>query len=172
MGNLLKANMMYYHIYLYHGNKYNYHCVITQTLQNGPCCSSLHLGLWDINISIYLSYLHHKLLLFSLEQYHFGLIIYKIRSIHPLSMIHIGSQNHPLIPPPFQFYTVHPLSLYIWSWYCPFIPPFQFPNYCTFDPKIIIKSPPLNLNFYPLSFDNQSTLVWGYCQTHWAFTYL
>ena len=26
---------MYYHIYLYHGNKYNYHCVITQTLQNG-----------------------------------------------------------------------------------------------------------------------------------------
>ena len=35
MGGILKANMMYYHIYLYHGNKYNYHCVITQTLQNG-----------------------------------------------------------------------------------------------------------------------------------------
>ena len=31
----MKANMMYYHIYLYYGNKYNYHCVITQTLQNG-----------------------------------------------------------------------------------------------------------------------------------------
>ena len=31
----LKANMMYYHIYLLHGNKYTYHCVITQTLQNG-----------------------------------------------------------------------------------------------------------------------------------------
>ena len=31
----MKANMMYYHIYLYHGNKYNYYCVITQTLQNG-----------------------------------------------------------------------------------------------------------------------------------------
>ena len=27
--------MMYYHIYLYHGRKYNYYCVITQTLQNG-----------------------------------------------------------------------------------------------------------------------------------------
>ena len=27
--------MMYYHIYLYHGNKHNYHCVITKTLQNG-----------------------------------------------------------------------------------------------------------------------------------------
>ena len=27
--------MMYYHIYLYHGSKYNYYCVITQTLQNG-----------------------------------------------------------------------------------------------------------------------------------------
>ena len=26
---------MYYHIYLYHSNKYNYHCVMTQTLQNG-----------------------------------------------------------------------------------------------------------------------------------------
>ena len=26
---------MYYHIYLYHGNKFNYHCVITWTLQNG-----------------------------------------------------------------------------------------------------------------------------------------
>ena len=26
---------MYYHMYLYHGNKYTYHCVITQTLQNG-----------------------------------------------------------------------------------------------------------------------------------------
>ena len=35
VGGNLKANMMYYHIYLYHGNKYNYHCVITQTLQNG-----------------------------------------------------------------------------------------------------------------------------------------
>ena len=34
MGGLLKANMTCYHIYLYHGNKYNYHCVITQTLQN------------------------------------------------------------------------------------------------------------------------------------------
>ena len=31
----MKANMMYYHIYLYHGSKYNYYCVITQTLQNG-----------------------------------------------------------------------------------------------------------------------------------------
>ena len=28
-GDRLKASMMYYHIYLYHGNKYNYHCVIT-----------------------------------------------------------------------------------------------------------------------------------------------
>ena len=27
--------MMYYHICLYHGSKYNYYCVITQTLQNG-----------------------------------------------------------------------------------------------------------------------------------------
>ena len=35
MGAHLRANMMYYHIYLYHGNKCNYHCVITQTLQNG-----------------------------------------------------------------------------------------------------------------------------------------
>ena len=35
MGGHLKAKMMYYHIYLYHGNKYNYYCVITQTLQNG-----------------------------------------------------------------------------------------------------------------------------------------
>ena len=35
MGGHLKAKMMYYHIYLYYGNKYNYHCVITQTLQNG-----------------------------------------------------------------------------------------------------------------------------------------
>ena len=35
VGGHLKANMMYYHIYLYHGNKYNYHCAITQTLQNG-----------------------------------------------------------------------------------------------------------------------------------------
>ena len=35
MGDHLKANMMYYDIYLYHGNKYTYHCVITQTLQNG-----------------------------------------------------------------------------------------------------------------------------------------
>ena len=35
VGGHLKANMIYYHIYLYHGNKYNYHCVITQTLQNG-----------------------------------------------------------------------------------------------------------------------------------------
>ena len=26
---------MYYHMYLYHGSKYNYYCVITQTLQNG-----------------------------------------------------------------------------------------------------------------------------------------
>ena len=34
-GGHLKANMMYYHIYLYHGIKYNYYCVITQTLQNG-----------------------------------------------------------------------------------------------------------------------------------------
>ena len=34
---------------------------------------------------------HCKLLLFSLEQYRCGLIIYKIRSIHPLSMIHIRS---------------------------------------------------------------------------------
>ena len=40
---------------------------------------------------IYLSYLHCKLLLFSLEQYCCGLIIYRIRSIHPLSMIHIQS---------------------------------------------------------------------------------
>ena len=31
----LKANMMYYHIYLCHGKKYTHHCVITQTLQNG-----------------------------------------------------------------------------------------------------------------------------------------
>ena len=31
----MRANIMYYHIYLYHGNKCNYHCVITQTLQNG-----------------------------------------------------------------------------------------------------------------------------------------
>ena len=31
----MRANMMYYHIYLYHGNKHNYHYVITQTLQNG-----------------------------------------------------------------------------------------------------------------------------------------
>ena len=53
---------------------------------------------------------HCKLLLFSLEQYHCGLIIYKIRSIHPLSMIQIQSQNRPLIPPPFQFYAVRPLS--------------------------------------------------------------
>ena len=53
---------------------------------------------------------HCKLLLFSLEQYRCGLIIYKIRSIHPLSMIHIRSQNRPLIPPPFQFYAVRPLS--------------------------------------------------------------
>ena len=53
---------------------------------------------------------HCKLLLFSLEQYRCGLIIYKIRSIHPLSMIHIQSRNCPLIPPPFQFYTVRPLS--------------------------------------------------------------
>ena len=35
MGDHLKANMMYYHIYLYHGSEYNYYCVITQTLQNG-----------------------------------------------------------------------------------------------------------------------------------------
>ena len=35
VGGHLKANMMYYHIYLYHGSKYNYYCVITQTLQNG-----------------------------------------------------------------------------------------------------------------------------------------
>ena len=35
MGGHLKANMMYYHIYLYHSSKYNYHCVITQILQNG-----------------------------------------------------------------------------------------------------------------------------------------
>ena len=35
MGGHLKANMMYYHIYLYHGSKYNCYCVITQTLQNG-----------------------------------------------------------------------------------------------------------------------------------------
>ena len=35
MGSHLKANIMYYHKYLYHGNKYNYHCVITWTLQNG-----------------------------------------------------------------------------------------------------------------------------------------
>ena len=35
MGARLRANIMYYHIYLYHGNKHNYHCVITQTLQNG-----------------------------------------------------------------------------------------------------------------------------------------
>ena len=35
VGARLRANMMYYHIYLYHGNKCNYHCVITQTLQNG-----------------------------------------------------------------------------------------------------------------------------------------
>ena len=35
VGARLRANMMYYHIYLYHGNKHNYHCVITQTLQNG-----------------------------------------------------------------------------------------------------------------------------------------
>ena len=35
MGGHFKAKMVYYHIYLYHGNKYNYHCVITQTLQNG-----------------------------------------------------------------------------------------------------------------------------------------
>ena len=53
---------------------------------------------------------HCKLLLFSLEQYHCGLIIYKIRSIHPLSMIHIRSRNRPLIPPPFKFYAVCPLS--------------------------------------------------------------
>ena len=53
---------------------------------------------------------HCKLLLFSLEQYRCGLIIYKIRSIHPLSMIHIRSRNRPLIPPPFQFYAVCPLS--------------------------------------------------------------
>ena len=53
---------------------------------------------------------HCKLLLFSLEQYRCGLIIYKIRSIHPLSMIHIQSRNRPLIPPPFQFYAVCPLS--------------------------------------------------------------
>ena len=31
----LKANMIYYHIYLCHGNNYNQHCVITQTLQIG-----------------------------------------------------------------------------------------------------------------------------------------
>ena len=35
MGVHLKANMMYYHVYLLHGNKYTYHCVITQPLQNG-----------------------------------------------------------------------------------------------------------------------------------------
>ena len=35
MGGHLKAKMMYYHIYLCLGNKYNHYCVITQTLQNG-----------------------------------------------------------------------------------------------------------------------------------------
>ena len=35
MGSHLKAKMMYYHIYLCLGNKYNHYCVITQTLQNG-----------------------------------------------------------------------------------------------------------------------------------------
>ena len=34
-GGHLRANIMYYHIYLYHGSKYNYYCVITQILQNG-----------------------------------------------------------------------------------------------------------------------------------------
>ena len=128
--------------------------------------SSLHLGLWDINIYLSLTYLHCMLLLSSIEQYCCGLMIYKIRSIHPLSTMHIQSQNCPLIPPPFQFYTVRPLSLYIQSQYCPF----QFPNHHTFDPKIIIKS--LHLNFHLLSFNNWSTLVWSYWWKHRAFAYL
>ena len=48
----MKANMMHYHIYLYHGNKYNYHCVITQTLQNGQTLGQF-FGLLYIISDIY-----------------------------------------------------------------------------------------------------------------------
>ena len=41
---------MYYHIYLYNGNKYNYHFVITQTLQNGQTLGQffelLYIHMW------------------------------------------------------------------------------------------------------------------------------
>ena len=48
MGACLRANMMYYHIYLYHGNKCNYHCVITQTLQNGQTLGQFFELLYSI----------------------------------------------------------------------------------------------------------------------------
>ena len=51
MGDHLKSNMMYYDIYLYHGNKYTYHCVITQTLQNGQTLGQFFELLYSMNVS-------------------------------------------------------------------------------------------------------------------------
>ena len=50
--------MMYYHIYLLHGNKYTYHCVITQTIQNGQTLQQFFELLYRFLRVWIIAYLH------------------------------------------------------------------------------------------------------------------